>query len=337
MYPIEQVHFEPTHICQASCPMCDRNKNGGEVNQYLNDVSMSLDQCKQIFTQEFVQQLKVLYMCGNHGDPIFAPDCLEMMEYFRECNPNIILSLTTNGGARKPEWWERLAQVVDFVNFSIDGLHDTNHLYRQGVVWDRVEENLDAFITAGGSARWTYLVFSYNEHQVEEAEQYAKLLGVDQFVVKKSGRYITAKNTRKTEHQAVFRDRLGELLSEPKNPKYKNKALQEDVDVVRIIEQEKVVPKCVAKKEIYVSAEGYVFPCCWTAGRMYKWYKEPKSEQIWENLNMYDANALNSSIQEVVNNGFFQSISDRWTGDNRLDVCVLKCNKKFDPFTAQWQ
>jgi len=336
-HKIKQVHFEPTQLCQASCPMCDRNKNGGEVNQYLNDTSISLDQCKQIFPREFIQQLKVLYMCGNHGDPIFAPDCLEMMEYFRECNPNISLSITTNGGARKTEWWERLAKVVDFVNFSVDGLEDTNHLYRQGVVWNRVEENIDAFTSAGGIAHWTFLVFNYNEHQVEEARLYSKLLGVDKFIVKKSGRYLTSSHERKTEHQAVFRKGQGELLSEPTREEYKNKALQKDVDIIKIIEHEEVSPKCVDRKEIYVSAEGYVFPCCWTAGQMYKWYKEPESTQIWENLKQYNANAFDSSIQDVIDNGFFKSISDRWTGDNRLDVCVLKCNKKFDPYIAQWQ
>ena len=36
---VKMVHFEPTQMCQASCPMCDRNKNGGEVNQYLKDES----------------------------------------------------------------------------------------------------------------------------------------------------------------------------------------------------------------------------------------------------------------------------------------------------------
>lgn len=334
---IKQVHFEPTQLCQASCPMCDRNKNGGEVNQYLTDSSISLEKCKKLFPQKFVQQLEYLYMCGNHGDPIFAPDCLEMMKYFRECNPSIQLSLTTNGGARKPQWWEELAKVVDFVNFSIDGLEDTNHLYRQGVVWNRVEENLDAFTSAGGTAHWTFLVFNYNEHQVDEARQYSKLLGVDHFIVKKSGRYLTSSLTRKTKHQAVFRKGKGELLSEPTQAEYKNKALQEDVDVIKIIEHEEVSPKCVDRKEIYVSAEGYVLPCCWTAGQMYKWYKEPESTQIWENLKKYNANALDSSIKDVVNNGFFESISDRWIGNNRLDICVLKCNKKFDPFIAQWQ
>ena len=70
---------------------------------------------------------------------------------------------------------------------------------------------------------------------------------------------------------------------------------------------------------------------------MYKWYKEPEEEQIWENIKAHESNALKTSIKEVMEGGFFQSIEDRWTGDNRLEVCALKCNEKFDPFKAQWQ
>ncbi len=56
--------------------MCDRNKNGGETNQYLTNADLSLDDIKGMFPIEFVKQLNNLYMCGNHGDPIFAPECL---------------------------------------------------------------------------------------------------------------------------------------------------------------------------------------------------------------------------------------------------------------------
>lgn len=158
LYNITQVHIEPTQKCQASCPMCDRNKNGGEVNQYLTNADLSLADVKKIMPKSFVRQLKHIYFCGNHGDPIFAPECLEIMEWFREVNPKISLGITTNGGARTVDWWEKLAGVVNQVIFSVDGLEDTNHLYRQGVSWDKVEENMEAFCDAGGTALWTFLV-----------------------------------------------------------------------------------------------------------------------------------------------------------------------------------
>lgn len=333
---IKQIHLESTQLCQASCPMCDRNMNGGNVNPYLKNKSLTLDNVKHLFDNKFLNQLDNIYMCGNHGDPIFAPQCLEMFEYFRSNNKNLNLGITTNGGARKPEWWNELAKLNVHVNFSVDGLEDTNHLYRQGVVWKNVEENIDAFTSAGGKGDWTFLVFNYNEHQVEEAERYSKLLGINKFIVKKSGRYLTSNLEKKEQHQAVFRKGLGMLLSKPKQLKYRNKELERDIDINKSLEFFDVVPKCVQKKEIYISAEGLVLPCCWTAGQMYKWYLDPKASEIWEYLNGYNINALDSSIKEVMESGFLKKIKDSWKGKDKLKVCTVKCNNKFDPFLAQW-
>lgn len=329
------VHFEPTQQCQAACPMCDRNMNGGDVNPYLKNATLTLEETKELFPKEFVQQLNYLYMCGNHGDPILAPDAADMMEYFRECNPYMKLAMTTNGGARKEDFWEKLAANDVSVNFSVDGLEDTNHLYRQGVVWKNVENSIDAFTSAGGKADWTFLVFNYNEHQVEDARRYSNLLGVQNFIVKKSGRYLTADSKRKEAHQAVFRGNLTTLLSQPTQEKYRNKELQKDIDIEKVLES-RIAPKCVDKKEIYVSAEGFVFPCCWTHGQMYKWYLPKESAEIWDHINAHEIDAKKTSIKEVVDGGFFKSISDTWDKENKLKVCSMKCNKLWDPFTAQW-
>jgi len=33
---IRTIHLEVTQNCQASCPMCDRNQNGGALNPHIN-------------------------------------------------------------------------------------------------------------------------------------------------------------------------------------------------------------------------------------------------------------------------------------------------------------
>jgi len=354
MYKVEQVHFEPTQLCQASCPMCDRNKNGGEVNQHLVDASMTLDQFKKAFSPEFLKQLHTFYFCGNHGDPILSPYCLDIAKYIRESNPKISLSITTNGGARKTEWWEELASVVSFVNFSVDGLKDTNHLYRQGVNWDIVENNMAAFCDAGGYAKWTFLVFNYNEHQVEQAEMYSKILGVKQFIVKKSGRYVYSYDLRKRdEHQAV--DRKGnekQLLSQPTDPKYRNKAVEKDYDPIvekygsmeNYIEVAEIQPKCVEKNEIYVSATGEVHPCCWLNGQVYKWWRPVEESQehkmIMKSGGFESINVNITPLDQIVNGKYFENIKKSWSiqgcAQGRLKTCGSKCNTGFDPFRAQW-
>ena len=61
--------------------------------------------------------------------------------------------------------------------FSIDGLKNTNELYRRKLEWEKLMRNASAFIEAGGVAYWDMLVFKHNEHQIEEVRQLAKNMG----------------------------------------------------------------------------------------------------------------------------------------------------------------
>ena len=153
---IKTIHLEITQNCQASCPMCDRNQNGGALNPHINLDELTIDDVKSIFTPDFILQLSTMYMCGNLGDPIVARDTLEVFEYFRSNNPKMWLSMNTNAGARDEHWWQELAKIygrMGAVIFSVDGLQDTNHIYRQGVVWENVERSMRSFTGAGGRGR----------------------------------------------------------------------------------------------------------------------------------------------------------------------------------------
>jgi len=197
---IRTVHLEVTQRCQAACPMCDRNMNGGADNPHMTNAELSLEDCEKIFSIPFIQQLNTMYMCGNLGDPIVAKDTLEIFKYFRKHNPKMWLSMNTNAGARDSEWWEELASIygrMGAVIFSVDGLRDTNHLYRQNVNWDIVERSMRAFRDADGIARWDYIIFEHNKHQIEEKEwnSIESILGIlKQFIDQGKIRYIGLSN-----------------------------------------------------------------------------------------------------------------------------------------------
>ena len=53
-------------------------------------------------------------------------------------NPNIKIEMWTNGGARDTVFWKRMAQLKVHVIFGIDGLEDTNHLYRKNAKWKSI-------------------------------------------------------------------------------------------------------------------------------------------------------------------------------------------------------
>jgi MoaA/NifB/PqqE/SkfB family radical SAM enzyme len=384
--PPKFLHIELSTFCNAACPMCARNINGGEDNPQLPEVELTAADVETMFPIEFVKQLERMYMCGNYGDPIAAKDTLEIFQYFRLHNPKMTLSLHTNGSAKSIEWWAHLATILGpkgYVVFSVDGLEDTNHLYRQNTVFSKIMTNAQAFINAGGRARWDYIVFAHNEHQVEEAETLAKTMGFEKFQFKKSARFFSnASGVTKEMHQSANRKGIQTtLLQPPTNPKYRNSALQElskiasttneikflpskvvDLDSILgkqvfHIEEDKKSPmekywdtadikcKVAEEKSIYVSAEGIVQPCCWTAGQMYVWYWHPESSQIWDLINAVgkdNLNAKNTSLQGIVDGLFFQTLlPDSWKktscADGKLAVCAKTCGGKYDAFTEQFK
>ena len=51
-----------------------------------------------------------------------------------------------------------------------------------GAKWDRIVENVKAFINAGGRARWQWIIMNHNEHQLQEAKAFAKEIGFAEFI-----------------------------------------------------------------------------------------------------------------------------------------------------------
>jgi MoaA/NifB/PqqE/SkfB family radical SAM enzyme len=231
---VKIVHFEPTTNCNAACPQCLRTRTEFEPNE------LSLDDVKRLFDPGVLLQLEKIYMCGNYGDPASARQTIEMYEYFKSINPNIIIGMNTNGGIRYPEWWDRLAKVMngekDYVVFSIDGLEDTNHLYRRNVRWSKVIENAQAFINAGGKAHWDMLVFEHNKHQVDQTHSIAKSMGFKWFRAKVSRRFV----------------------------RFPVDGISQPIDFVDNRVNEGYI-ECSAMKEnsIYIDASGKAYPCCW--------------------------------------------------------------------------
>jgi MoaA/NifB/PqqE/SkfB family radical SAM enzyme len=382
---IKAVHLEITDSCNAACPMCARNINGGQDNPQLPGKELLIDDIKKIFEPTFIKQLDRMYMCGNYGDPVSAKDTLEAFEYFREHNPNIMLSMHTNGSAKKPEWWTNLAKTIGrngYVIFGLDGLEDTNHLYRQNTIWSKIMENVQAFIDAGGRARWDYIVFAHNEHQVEEAQALSKKMGFEKFQIKKSARFFSvASGMTKEMHQAANRKGMATtLLQAPKNPKYRNAALDNlseiaKTDIIKFIPSksadldghvypqifhsdsalkkpmekywDEVPIKCkvAEEKSIFITAEGLLQPCCWTAGQMYVWYWTPKGGQIWDFIDQVGKDSLsviNNRLEDVVSGKFIQElIPDSWNksscADGKLSVCAKTCGTKYDAFKEQFK
>jgi len=190
---LAQIHVELSSYCNAACPMCPRYYQGSEiVRPDLELAQISFVQFKEWFKPELVAKLNNFMFCGTVGDPMMAKDVFKIVDYIYENNEKIYMTINTNGGIRKESDWAQLGAISKKfgkrlrVIFSIDGLEDTNHLYRRNVEWETVMRNAKAYIDSGGKAEWDFLIFKHNEHQIEEAGRLSKKMGFVNFVPKKA-------------------------------------------------------------------------------------------------------------------------------------------------------
>lgn len=236
---IKVLHLEPTDVCQAACPLCARETD----TNFRRDRQHHLDihSITKVFDEGQIAKLDKMFMCGNYGDPAAGKHTLDIYQAFRKINPNIVLGMNTNGGIQTSFWWHELGgilnQTQDYVVFSIDGLSDTNSVYRKNVNWDKVMTNVEAFIAAGGSAHWDMLVYKHNQHQVDEAEQLARDMGFRWFRTKVSKRGFTDR----------LEAPIGWQISSTQPVKVNCHAINE--------------------QSVYIDAQGRMSPCCWLGAR----------------------------------------------------------------------
>lgn len=236
--PFNILHLEPTDSCQAACPQCPREIDVNFNKQQIHH--LTLEQIINLLGQDIIANLDKMFMCGDYGDPAAGQYTLDIYRYFRTVNPDISLGMNTNGGLRDSKWWQELAKILsnekDYAVFSIDGLKDTNDIYRINVNWNKVIENAKTFVSAGGRAHWEMLVFEHNEHQVDECEQLARKLGF---------KWFRAKVTRRHETYPVS------FLNPPRG--WKNP----------IINIGNIACQALKEQSRYISAQGQLYPCCY--------------------------------------------------------------------------
>ena len=242
---VRMLHLELTTVCNAKCPQCAR-ENPSLYNKQLDKHELTLNDCKYLIDKVLIKQLDKLLLCGVFGDPAASQHMLDVCEYFRSINPSITIGINTNGSLQNTEWWEKLGKLLnhneDYCVFSIDGLGDTNAIYRIGTNYNKIIENATAFIDAGGAAHWDMLVYEHNQHQVDGALNLAKNLGFSWFRTK-----ITKR----------FNKTPVDFLKPPSTYNF--------IDVKDTL----IDCNALNERSIYMAANGKYYPCCWIGTKAY--------------------------------------------------------------------
>lgn len=326
---IREIHLEVSSLCNARCPLCPRNLNGYPYNNGYTETNLTLAQCRRIFNDSnFIKQLDRVYINGNFGDAVMNPETPDIVEYFKSQSDHISVTISTNGSARSKKFWQRLAQANANVEFCLDGLADTHHLYRQNTNWQTVINNAKTFIAAGGKAFWKMIRFDHNLHQIESCRKLSAELGFASFMLVDDNRNAGP----------VF-DKQGNLVHVLGASKYQGETSFKVMFVQQTtnnIQLDDVIPYTAVKKEIrcytkmarsiYVDSTANVYPCCWTGFNPQSYGKGSYHEAINAQLKplLSKNNALEHPIKECIE--WFGQIEESWAKESFNSGRLVCCN-----------
>ena len=354
-----KIHWELTNLCNLKCPMCPRTdaENHCQPVQGIRKAQYYLEDVKQYLPASFLRKLHRIDFCGNFGDPCIAKDFFEICEYLIK-EHKIIITVSTNGSMRNSSWWKKLGELFAnsecHIDFHIDGLEDTNHLYRIGASWDKIMRNTDAFISGGGSANWLFILFKHNQHQLDEAQKTARMMGFNSFVHVATGRFPEP-GKFKYVHPDGYLCHLEEatITIDSGQPNSKTELIQDNNPPCKPVEKEAMeshsiadcrllqdpVPSflstrngiiCKASKSnrFYLDANGYVTPCCWVSNGVNQSESNMFKAITTAETSPEKFNIKNRSIEKILRDEVFQSVFNNLWESNSLSTCRKKCGRK---------
>jgi len=305
-FPVWHWHIENSSICSLKCPRCPRQEVPGHAQTSLDAAFFHRN-----FTAEIMKDVWQITFCGDDGDPIYGKEFLEIVAYLKFIKPNLSLRIVTNGSYKSIDWWYKLATLLnqyDDIHFSLDGWdQQSNEQYRKNSNWQSITDAIKVLrFNSRVIMTWAAIGFRFNENNLTDMQTLATNLGFDRFQLTKSTKFGHT-------YPHYYQD--GDDMLEPYNLKLvaKGRRFQREVTDLTGRQQldngklavneslwdaadktKSIIPMCkIGNKGLYISAEGYFYPCCWMANRYdHTRWNQFRQEQF--NLNI-------RSITEILN------------------------------------
>lgn len=179
--------------CNARCPQCHRNDpNGLKKASWLPLIQWSLEQFKTAWPPSSMERIKRFEICGTWGDPVMNKDIYEIIEYIIE-NSQSRIQINTNGGMRDELFWWKLGVIGRGrmqVIFDIDGINQEMHAkYRRNVDFEKLKQNVIAYVEGGGNAFAHIIVFKHNEKYLKDIIAMTREWGIPEYLAQASNRF----------------------------------------------------------------------------------------------------------------------------------------------------
>ena len=323
---VTTVQLEISSMCNALCLGCQRvdtsTFNGVNASIPAKE-TISLDTIKSLFTSNAMQHVDKIEFCGTIDEPLMHPQFLEIIDMLYDINSDYEIVIHTNGSLRPELFWETLAHQLSafkkhMVFFSIDGLRDTNHIYRQNTDFDKIIKNAVAFNSAGGISTWQFIVFPWNAHQLDTAKQLSRDYKFSQF---------RERNDRSgvTDDGLDYIQQLQEKnISIPLRQKARDYSKFDNMDI-----------SCFSQEDnmMFVSYDSKLWPCCFFGNVRYMSVYDDFKKRIFDvygedfnDLTLHSADAILES--DLYTNDLVASWSNN-VGCGKTDKvnrCAMTCS-----------
>ena len=327
---LDHWHIEVCSICTLKCPRCTR----AEMPETLLNRQLTLEFFRTQIGESQIKKMRKISFCGDDGDPIYAKEFLQIVEWIKLINPKIQLLIITNGSYKKTEWWEQLATHLnehDEIHWSLDGWdQESNSKYRVNCDWNSIIDGIVSFrkynkitytviatiafrFNESGLDRIVKLAYDYNfdcwqlTKSTKFGSKYPTAYGNDDllepldktlvasgFRFEREQNYITAKQRPGADLKQIFWERAKKLQNSKEYP-----AL------------------CyIGNKGVFLKATGEFYPCCWVANRY------PHNKDIID-LAQTKFNLHNTTLECIINDSYWTN--EFKTFDNT--ECKTKCIK----------
>ena len=323
VHEVKKLQMEITNYCNARCPACAREtsfKNKDKRTHIgLNDRFVSFENFKKWMSNDTWSSLRLIDFCGNYDEPTTNPDLLDIIDWIFESGKftqKLQVTIATNGGTRNTDFWKKLGEISakhKYINiptlsrlnviWGIDGLEDTNHLYRKNVDWNKLQENFRTYIAEGGRASWQFIYFKHNEHQDELAKQRSIDEGFER---------IKFRGTKSRENKEV----------EPGKGKHE---LEIAETTKRVICKACTRPAHYGLDTgLYTTVKGTVLPCCWWGTEAHLTYLD-QTYNLNHNVSEINLN-IARSFEQILNSPWYSNLHSEIVSEV-FDKCITHCKQ----------
>jgi MoaA/NifB/PqqE/SkfB family radical SAM enzyme len=340
-------HFEVSGKCTLKCPRCPRNDTAPVP--WLNK-ELDLAFFQKVLTPDLLRrQVQRITMCGDIGDPIYASQYLEIIEYIKTQNPRIHVYTITNGSYRRRDWWERLARIsneYDTVNFSVDGYdHHSNNLYRVNSDWDSIMLGMDIMSNQSQAfVYWAAIAFAFNQDHLDSMQLQAKNIGCDGFQITKSTKfgskygqsYGAENDPLEPKPEWISSSHRYErsliTLSGRKPPNEKYLATNQQRFIAIADRYNKMIRPmcCIGNRGLYVSADGVLHPCSWVSFPYVSMGTKRKTIDFKDSFHQVYRDQLNLRQRElyhILEDPVWSKLFDNFDSKHKAWVeCEQKCS-----------